>query len=252
MHRDLTAQLQSAEYQFPYHHLPSRDFGRLRVGRVFRGGAEYLSYTEAVVDLVAAERARSVLDVGCGDGRLLFELSLRLPGTELSGVDTDERAARLASAFVPAADIRVQPVENVDERFDVVTCVETLEHLPDEDEGSFLAATAARVGSGGTLIVTVPSTALPVSAKHHRHYDVDSLAGVLRASAPELEMVALREIVVHRPLLDRVLPLLSNRHYSLDVGWLNERIAALHRRPVPDGRRGLHVIAVARRPADDD
>ncbi len=248
MTRDQASHLQENEYQFPYHHLPGREFGSLRLGRVFRGGAEYLAYTDAVVDLVADAVPDKVLDVGCGDGRLLAELMRRLPRSELHGVDTDERAVRLARVFAPTAQVAVQRVEDVDERFDVVTCVETLEHIVDDDEVAFLTAVADRVAPGGRLVVTVPSTARPVAAKHHRHYTVGQLTAVMAAALPWLARLTVDEVLTHRPWLDQGLRLLSNRRYSVDIGWLNERIAALHRRPVGPGSRGLHVLAVARRP----
>ncbi len=250
MTRDQASGLQEHEYQFPYHHLPGREFGGLRLGRVFRGGAEYLAYTDAVVDLVADAVPDTVLDVGCGDGRLLVELVRRLPCSELHGIDTDERAVRLARVFAPEAHVAVQRVEDVEERFDLVTCVETLEHIVDDDEVAFLTAVADRVAPGGRLVVTVPSTARPVAAKHHRHYTVGQLTSVMTAAVPWLDRPTVHEVIPHRPWLDQGLRLLSNRRYSVDIGWLNERVAGLHRQPVGPGDRGLHVLAVARRPED--
>lgn len=245
---DRRSRLQEDEYQFPYHHLPGRDFGHLRLGRVFRGGAEYMAYTWVVVERVRAQAPASVLDVGCGDGRLLAELASAVPGARRCGVDLDPRAVGFASLFAQGAECQVMPVELLDEHFDVVTCVETLEHLPDDLEVDFLAATAARVAPGGHLVVTVPSTARPVSAKHHRHYDTARLRAVLGAAAPELVLRELCEIVPNRRWLDQALRLLSNRRYSIDVGVLNERVLALHAAPVPSGGRGLHVLAVLQRP----
>lgn len=250
MTRDRRALMQGDEYRFPYHHLPGRDFGHLRLGRVFRGGAEYLAYTDVVVERIVDASPSTVLDVGCGDGRLLVELRQQLPASSLFGVDTDERAVRLAELFAPDAIVSAKRVEDVEGVFDAVTCVETLEHIPDAHEAAFLSATAERVAPGGVLVVTVPSTARPVAAKHHRHYDIARLRAVLDAGAPWLRELVVEEIVTHRPWLDQGLKVLSNRRYSLDIGWLNERVAGLHRRPVDSGDRGLHVLAVMRRPDD--
>lgn len=242
--------LQQAEYGFPYHHLPNREFGRLRLGRVFRGGAEYLAYMDDVAQTAIRRGPSSVLDVGCGDGRLLATIRANLPdpNCSLHGVDLDERAIALAKAMAPSIDYRVQAIEDVQRTFDVVTCVETLEHIEGSKELAFLRSTAARTSPGGVLILTVPSTARPVSAKHHRHYDTRSLFATFEVACANLDVVRICETVPHRPWLDSVLRLLSNRQYSLDVGMINEAVARLHARPVASGQRGLHVMAVLRRP----
>lgn len=246
--RDIRA-LQSAEYSFPYHHLPHRELAGLRVGRVFRGGAEYLVYTEIAADGITADGASTVLDVGCGDGRLLGEIAARRAGLSLTGVDLDERAIQLARAFVPGATFEVRKVENLATVYDAVACVETIEHIPDADELDFVANVGSRVSEGGRLVITVPSTARPVAEKHHRHYDVASVRSLVADALPGFDVIELREIIPHRPWLDRLLKVLSNRHYSVDVGRLNEAIARLHRAPVGPEQRGLHVLAVLRRPS---
>jgi len=240
------AERQAAEYAFPYHHLShvTAD-GRPRLGRNMRGGMEYLAYIAAVVDAVRVLSPQSVLDVGCGDGRLLAELAPHI-GT-LRGVDLDARAVAYAGAFVPEAVVTAEPVEAVIDRFDVVTCVETLEHLSDELAPAFLAATAACVRGGGHLVVTVPSTSRPVAAKHFRHYDTTSLADALAALPGRWDVLRLEELVPHRRRREPALRLVSNRLWTLDLPWWNARILRDLQRPVRKGERGQHVLAVLRR-----
>jgi SAM-dependent methyltransferase len=239
------AERQAAEYAFPYHHLPHfTGAGGARLGRAMRGGMEYLAYAGIVADVVRSLDPRSVLDVGCGDGRLLGELV----GTaeELRGVDLDHRAVAYAQALVPDAHLTAEPVEALVEEFDVVTCVETLEHVPAAAAAGFLAATAARVRAGGHLVVCVPSDVRALTAKHFRHYDRGTLASALDGLPGEWDLLRLEEVVRHRPLREAALRLVANRWWTLDVPRWNGRVLRDQRRAVGSAR-GLHVLAVLER-----
>lgn len=107
-----------------------------------------------------AERCRldsaRVLDVGCGGG--ILSESLAAAGAEVVAVDVAEKAIRIARLHLlesgHAVDYRVATVEETldtegPERFDVVTCLEMLEHVPHPDQ--VVAACAALVKPGGHL-----------------------------------------------------------------------------------------------------
>jgi SAM-dependent methyltransferase len=84
--------------------------------------------------LAAYERPRRILEVGCGEGIVLATLAARLPGTRLDGLELDETALEEARARCPRAtlvrgDACAVPFE--DRSFDLVVCLEVLEHLPE-------------------------------------------------------------------------------------------------------------------------
>lgn len=239
---------QAEEYAFPYHHLPHLDLaGRPRLGRAMRGGMEYLAYTYAVADVVRGLRPSTVLDVGCGDGRLLLELD-RLTDS-VTGIDLDERALSFARSFAPGAHVEMSPVAAVPDRYDVVTCIETIEHIPDEGVGEFILQLGDRVAVEGHLILTVPSTARPRIAKHYRHYDVSLVKSTIAQLPGRWAVQRLEEIVPSHRLMDRALALVSNRYWTFDATFLNRAVLEVQRRPVRPGRRGLHVLALLQRKA---
>ena len=104
----------------------------------------------------AAARGGRALDVGCGDGLLVQ----RLAGVcrEVTGVDNESAALlrarrRLAgtpSAHVLDADIMSGATAELLGRFETVTCVAVLHHLPLE---AGLARLGGLVAPGGRLVV---------------------------------------------------------------------------------------------------
>jgi SAM-dependent methyltransferase len=92
-----------------------------------------------IVELVRETGARRVLDVGCGEGFTLRELrDDRLEAT-MVGMDFSapalawNQAQHMAQSPLSVADIHHLPLE--DHSFDLVLCLEVLEHLPDSGQG---------------------------------------------------------------------------------------------------------------------
>ena len=103
---------------------------------------------EHIVRLCGGDKAGSVLEVGCGDGAVLAELSARGFGGALSGIEISGSGVEMARSRNIA---RLKAVETFDGRtipfgdrsFDLVYCTHVLEHV--EHERLFLAE-LARVG----------------------------------------------------------------------------------------------------------
>lgn len=103
-------------------------------------------------------RGSRVLDVGCGAG-LLSEAMAR-EGAKVTALDLAPELVEIARLHLLesglAVDYRMQSVEEIagemPEAFDVVTCMEMLEHVP--DPASVLRACAALLRPGGTLVVS--------------------------------------------------------------------------------------------------
>jgi SAM-dependent methyltransferase len=82
---------------------------------------------ENILRLVPPDCA-SVLDIGCGDGRVTNRLASRF--ARVVGVDTSIEALRHVTASAALAAIERLPFP--DKTFDLVLCSEVLEHLPYE------------------------------------------------------------------------------------------------------------------------
>src|SRR4051794_29880810 len=85
----------------------------------------------AQLDRLPLEPAARLLDAGCGSGRTLDELARY---GRVWGVDVSPDAVETARSR-GHADVRVARVEELpfaDQTFDVVTCLDVVEHTPDD------------------------------------------------------------------------------------------------------------------------
>jgi SAM-dependent methyltransferase len=114
-----------------------------------------------VADLVAfsvghKDGAPCVLDVGCGEGYVLEYLRERQPQVRFCGVDLDSEALKLAKARntdVPFYRGDALNLPFADSSFNLVMCLEVLEHL----ESPWLAVEELARVSSRDLLVSVPN-----------------------------------------------------------------------------------------------
>ncbi len=97
----------------------------------------------------------AVVDIGCGGGILAEAMAQR--GARVTGIDLSDKALRVAELHLHESaltiDYQKTSAEEFAERkpgsFDVVTCMELLEHVP--DPASMVAACARLARPGGKL-----------------------------------------------------------------------------------------------------
>ncbi len=108
---------------------------------------------ELVKQFLPAARPLRILDVGCGTGKLLEELT---PWGETWGIDT---------AFQAVSFCRQRGLKNIFRakfpnlprlsKFDVITCLDVLEHI--EDDSLALLKLKSLLNPGGRLILILPA-----------------------------------------------------------------------------------------------
>jgi len=133
---------------------------------------------------------RSVLEIGSGIGNLSAFLVDR---DRLVLTDTrEEYLSRLRQRFAGRPNVSVARLYLPDEdravagqRFDTVICLNVLEHV--DDDISALHAIRRLLGPGGRLVLLVPALqalygTIDRALGHHRRYNRDGLADLLRAT----------------------------------------------------------------------
>lgn len=101
---------------------------------------------------------KTLLDVGCGGGILAEALAQK--GAAVTGIDMAEMSLQVARLHLQESglevDYRLTTVEDFAEAnpasFDIVTCLEMLEHVP--DPASIVAAACRLLKPGGRLVLS--------------------------------------------------------------------------------------------------
>jgi 2-polyprenyl-3-methyl-5-hydroxy-6-metoxy-1,4-benzoquinol methylase len=151
-----------------------------------------------------------LLDVGCGNGEFLA--LARDAGYAVEGIDVSTAAKELCARrgiSVRVGDVRAVEQFAVDERFDVITFWDVVEHLPDPH--SFLLRAHGLLRPGGYVLVKTPRTsvasvrasaavprlagAILQAPSHVQYFDRAGLSALLRRSGfADAEWIAIEEM----------------------------------------------------------
>lgn len=240
---------QEDQYNFPYHHIPQ--WGkRFTQARSMRWGYEYASYMEFLIDLLRDDvGTKNILDIGCGDGRLVHEVQKKLPHTDIAGVDYSAQAIAFARAFTPEATFYVGDITNEDflkEKYDTLTVIETLEHIPPETIDQFVIGLHNLVEDSGQLVLTVPSINIPVSPKHYQHFSLETLQDTLLPHFTIEKHFFLNRVSILERMIKRIL---NNRFFILNHYRILNALFQLYKRHllVASSQDGGRICVVCRK-----
>jgi SAM-dependent methyltransferase len=203
-----------------------------------------------------------VLDAGCGSGRTLEELTRY---GEVRGIELSPDAAEIARGRGHEVVIgRLEELPWEDGTFDLVTCLDVIEHTPDDRATLMELRRVTR--PGGFLLVTVPAYQALWSyhdeANHHyRRYGRRMLRMTALSAGWNVERMTSFNSLLLPPaaavrLMQRRRRAGNGQSTDLEVGaaWLNdalERPLALEASWLRRGHTlpaGLSLLAVLRRP----
>ena len=217
----------------------------------------------AELDRLSLPAGARVLDAGCGSGRTLQELANY---GQVSGIELNADAAELARGR-GLGEVVIGRLEELPwdaGTFDLITCLDVIEHVPDDVTALEELRRVCR--PGGRLLVTVPAYQALWSrhdeANHHyRRYSRPRLRAAAAAAGWRIERVSAFNSLLLAPaaavrLAQRRRGAGNGYTSDLDVGpaWLNDALEwplALEARWLAGGRTlpaGLSLLALLRRP----
>lgn len=217
-------EIQSGEYAFPYHYLPSRTkFPRF--ARFWNFSPSYMAALGLFTNWLAGVSKDSSgphrhIDIGCGDGGFVNAVSMsgKLENVAFTGVDYDERAIFWAKAFARDGGVfECMPLAELPQKdFDSASLIEVVEHIPPAELPKFVAEVASVLKPGGDLFLTVPSTQKPVEQKHYQHFDYAGIQALFAEGWDILECVGFERFTFMSKVVRKLTQ--GKKHYIETAG----------------------------------
>jgi 2-polyprenyl-3-methyl-5-hydroxy-6-metoxy-1,4-benzoquinol methylase len=130
----------------------------------------------------------NVLDVGCGTGGLLSILSAEIINANINGCDFSDSSVNLCKERMPQGNFFVADIFNlqlVESRFEVVLCMEVLEHIQFVDDA--LKSLMQLVSLNGVLIITIPDGYHDGWIGHVNFWTQDEFSSLLQLNNLDIE-----------------------------------------------------------------
>ncbi len=142
--------------------------------------------------LAEAAHASRILDAGCGNGRYAALIKQKLPQVDVHAVDVSNEMLRHVPPTISCKNASIQNLPYPDNYFDLVYCVEALEHVP--HPAAAIKEMTRVLRPGGRLIIIDKNLAhqgaLQIES-WERWFDIQALTGLLCAAGltPRTEFV---------------------------------------------------------------
>lgn len=235
--------IQNNLYKYFYHYIPYVDENsNAKIYRNLNWGYEYLCYMLYVKSIIERISPKSILDIGCGDGRLfsLLECNARKVGVDLSG-----RAIILARALNDGCEFHNSNVSDINETFELVSAIEVLEHIPDNNISKFIENVTNKIVDQGFFVISVPTKNIPLNKKHYRHYDFELLLEHVLNNSKKLKLVEHNFVYYRSKLLKLYLRVTNNRLWFLDLKPLSGLVwKYIFKNKLTTPEKGSHLVAV--------
>jgi SAM-dependent methyltransferase len=224
------------------------------------GMAGATNYNDWTFSLFAPLVRGRVLEVGCGVGTFTRMLVGSAGVTSVLSIDVVPEAVEHCRAAVrdPRLEVRVADVATVDGEFDLVVCMNVLEHI--EDDRAALSHMLGRLAPGATLFLLVPShqwlySSFDRESGHYRRYNKRRMLSLLAAAAPG-DSFSARHFYFNSVgalgygVVYKLLRKPPHADAGGEIGWFDRRVVPVQRRLEGAAMPfGLSLISIVTRAA---
>lgn len=213
--------LQDKDYEFPYHFIPKfkKNFSLIAN---WSWGKQYTSVIEFILEKIKknTKTIKSIADIGCGEGRLVKEMSNIFINKKIVGIDTSIRAINLARSLNPELNFTNHDLLNkkIKEKFDLITLIEVLEHIPINQLKHFIKSLHGLLKKNGKIFITVPHKNKKKNKKHFQHFTNKSLINHFKNG---FEILEIKNIQRDDKILSILNFLMFNNFWIINNNFLN-------------------------------
>jgi 2-polyprenyl-3-methyl-5-hydroxy-6-metoxy-1,4-benzoquinol methylase len=205
--------VQEEKYNFNYHYIPEYINGNFKH---FKSGAwfiEYMSFLEYLKEYLEKINFNNLIEVGCGDGRILSELSEKYKSKKLVGIDISSKAIAFAKIINENKNIEYKNIDlkNCKQKFDIVLLIEVFEHIPIKERKNFLKNLKNIMHENSILIVTVPHKNRKMDPRHYEHFTLNSF----KENFKEFNLIDYKFIAKKSFIVKIIYMLLENKFFIL-------------------------------------
>lgn len=158
-------------------------------GRSASRSSRLLDHLLEVLQLPSTGR---LLDVGCGNGVFLREFNRIRPGWALAGVEVSDQYRSVVERIGGVEAFHVSPLEDIPGRFELITLIHVLEHMP--GPGGVLASLAGRLTDDGLVLIQTPNFLHDpfdlLIADHCSHFSIDTLVAAVEGAGYDVLVAA--------------------------------------------------------------
>jgi 2-polyprenyl-3-methyl-5-hydroxy-6-metoxy-1,4-benzoquinol methylase len=153
----------------------------------------------------------TLLDVGCGNGAFMRSFGSKRPGWKMTGLELDARNRDSVTAIPGVEELHVGTIESLQSRFDMISLIHALEHMPDPVR--YLKAIRGRLNAGGMVLIEVPDLDKSpfdiLVADHCTHFRTTTLRNAVCKSGFEVAYIDAGVVSKELTLLARPAPFMD-------------------------------------------
>jgi len=245
--------VQDKQYEvFPYHYLLDINEHSIDIVNRYDFGFDHYFLITLAKLLIKRIDIKSILDVGCGDGKLIYEICLNNQLVEgfdrIIGLDKNEKAIQFAKVINAdnKADFKTDDIFEFDiKNFELLILMEVIEHISPNNLPEFINEISSHMQKDAYILICVPSTNIPVHPKHYNHFDIESL----KALIPERFNIRNVFYISSNCLYVKVLKQIYMFLDYFNIQKLKERIFSYYRRKymLTSSNKCLHIMILCQK-----